>query len=165
MTEWYAWIVLLHVVGAFVFVLSHGASVWVVNAIARERDTSRIGALADLSSLSLGGAYVGLLLLLVGGIWAGIVANHFSRAWIWVALVVFFAVAIAMYAVATPFFKRLRLALGQRVAGMPKDAAVPVAAAPDQIVAIAASAPAALLNAVGGVGLVVILWLMVVKPF
>lgn len=165
MTEWYPWIVLLHVVGAFLFVLSHGASVWVVNAIAREQDTRRIGALADVSGLSLSGAYVGLLLLLVGGIWAGIVANHFSRAWIWVALVVFFAVAIAMYVVATPFFKRLRLALGQRVQGMAKDAPDPTAAPDDQIVAIAAAAPAMALNAVGGIGLVVILWLMVVKPF
>ncbi|HEY8439313.1 MAG TPA: hypothetical protein VIK65_11935 [Candidatus Limnocylindrales bacterium] len=165
MTDWYAWIVLLHVVGAFVFVLSHGASVWVVNAIARERDTARIGALADLSSLSLSGAYIGLLLLLVGGIWAGIVGSHFSRLWIWAALVLFFAIAIAMYVVATPFFKRLRIALGQRVPGMAKDGPEPTPAADGDIVAIAAAAPAMALNAVGGAGLVLILWLMVVKPF
>ena len=164
--ELYPWIVLLHVVGAFVFVLSHGASVWVVNAIARERDARRIAALSDLSSLSLSGAYIGLLLLLIGGIWAGIYAGFFSRAaWIWVALVVFFAVAIAMYLVATPFFKRLRIALGQRVQGMAKDAPDPVAAPDADILAIAAAAPTMALNAVGGIGLVVILWLMVVKPF
>jgi hypothetical protein len=161
----YQWIVLLHIVGAFVFVLSHGASVWVVHAIARERDARRIGALSDLSSLSLGGAYIGLLLLLVGGIWAGIFANHFSRAWIWVALVVFLAVAIAMYVIATPFCKRLRLGLGQRVQGLAKDAPDPIALSDEEIVAIAASAPATVLNAVGGIGLVVILWLMVLKPF
>jgi hypothetical protein len=164
-TEWYSWIVLLHVVGAFVFVLSHGASVWVVNAIAREGNTGRIGALADLSSLSLGGAYIGLLLLLVGGIWAGLVANHFARLWIWAALVVFVVVATAMYLVATPFFKKLRLALGQRVQGMAKDAPDPIAAPDGEILAIANAAPAMVLNVVGGVGLLVILWLMVVKPF
>jgi hypothetical protein len=163
--DFYPWIVLLHVVGAFIFVLSHGASVWVVNAIARERDPRRIGALADLSSFSLSGAYVGMLLLLIGGIWAGIAVNHFARLWIWVAIVVFFAVAIAMYAVATPFFKRLRIALGQRVMGTPKDAPEPVAAPDADILAIAASAPTMALNAAGGVGLLVILWLMVVKPF
>lgn len=161
----YPWIVLLHVVGAFVFVLSHGASVWVVNAIARERDVRRIGALTDLSSLSLSGAYVGLLLLLIGGIWAGIAHGWFGQLWIWTALVVFIAVAVAMYLVATPFFKRLRMALGQRVQGMPKDAPDPVPAADSDILATAAAAPAMTLNAVGGIGLVVILWLMVVKPF
>ena len=161
----YPWIVLLHVVGAFLFVLSHGASVWAVNAIRRERDPRRIAALSDVSSLSLSTAYIGLLMLLVGGIWAGIFANHFARAWIWVALVVFLAVATGMYIVAVPYFKRLRLGLGQRVQGMAKDAPDPTPAPDDDVVAIAAAAPAAVLNVVGGVGLVVILWLMVVKPF
>jgi hypothetical protein len=70
-----------------------------------------------------------------------------------------------MYLVATPFFKRLRIALGQRVMGTPKDGPEPVAAPDAEIVAIASAAPAMTLNAVGGIGLVVILWLMVVKPF
>jgi uncharacterized membrane protein len=164
--EIYPWIVLLHVVGAFTFVLSHGASAWVVNLIRRETDVARIRALSDLSSFSLGGAYLGLLLLLIGGIWAGIYAGFFStRAWIWVALVVFVVVAVGMYSVATPYFKRLRSALGQRVAGMPKDAPLPAPAPDREIQAIAAAAPANALNAIGIVGLLVILWLMVVKPF
>ena len=161
----YLWIVLLHVAGAFIFVIAHGASVWVVNAVAREKDPRRIGALADLSSFSLTTAYVGLLLLLVGGIWAGIYNDWFKFGWIWTALVVFVVVAVAMYMVATPFFKRLRTALGQRTMGMPKDAPEPVPASDFEIVAIAASAPTLILNLVGGVGLLVILWLMVVKPF
>jgi hypothetical protein len=161
----YPWIVLIHIVGAFIFVISHGASVWVVNAVARETDARRIGALSDLSSMSLAGAYVGLLLLLIGGIWAGIAGNWFGRLWIWAALVLFFAVAIGMYVVATPFFTRLRIALGQRVQGMPKDAPLPAPASDAEIVAIASAAPVAMLNAVGGVGLLLILWLMVLKPF
>jgi hypothetical protein len=161
----YLWIVLLHVAGAFIFVIAHGASVWVVNAVAREKDARRIGALADLSSFSLTAAYVGLLLLLVGGIWAGIYNDWFRFGWIWTALVLFVAVAVAMYMVATPFFKRLRIALGQRTMGMPQDAPEPTPAPDSEIVAIAASAPTLILNLVGGVGLLVILWLMVVKPF
>jgi hypothetical protein len=93
------------------------------------------------------------------------VGSHFSRLWIWAALVLFVAIAVAMYMVATPFFKRLRIALGQRVPGMAKDAPEPAAAPDGDIVAIAATAPAMALNAIGGIGLVVILWLMVVKPF
>ena len=161
----YQWIVLLHVIGAFLFVVSHGASVWVVNAMVREKDARRVAALADVSSMSLVGAYVGLLLLLVGGIWAGIAGDWFRFGWIWTALVIFVAVAVGMYLVATPFFKRLRLALGQRVQGMPKDAPEPVPASDSDILAIAGSAPANLLNAIGFGGLLVILWLMVVKPF
>ena len=161
----YPWIVLLHIAGAFLFVISHGASAWVVVALRRERDPARIRALADLSSTSLTTAYIGLLLLLVGGIWAGIDHDWFKMAWIWVALVVFIVIAVLMYAIATPYFKRLRIALGQRVMGMPKDAPEPIAAADADIAAIAATAPASLLVAVGLGGLLIILWLMVVKPF
>jgi hypothetical protein len=161
----YQWIVLLHIVGAFLFVISHGASGWVVNVIRRERDVPRIAALVDLSSTSLVLAYIGLLLLLIGGIWAGIYSNWFKFGWIWAALVVFVAVAVGMYLVATPFFKRLRLALGQRVQGMAKDAPDPVRASDEEIVAIAAAAPANVLNVIGFGGLLVILWLMVLKPF
>jgi hypothetical protein len=161
----YPWIVLLHVGGAFLFVIAHGASIWTVNVIRREKEPARIAALADLSGSSLTVAYVGLLLLLVGGVWAGIYAGFFGSGWIWAALALFVIIAVAMYAIATPFFKRLRVALGQRVMGTPKDAPDPVAAADGEIVAIAASAPAMALNVIGFVGLLVILWLMVVKPF
>jgi hypothetical protein len=161
----YPWIVLLHVAGAFLFVIAHGASIWTVNVIRREKEPARIAALADLSGSSLTVAYVGLLLLLVGGVWAGIYAGFFGSGWIWAALALFVIIAVAMYAIATPFFKRLRVALGQRVMGTPKDAPDPVAAADGEIVAIAAGAPAMALNVIGFVGLLVILWLMVVKPF
>jgi|SRR5689334_11503997 flagellar basal body-associated protein FliL len=161
----YEWIVLLHVVGAFMFVASHGVAMWMVAELPRQKDPKRIQALLDLSSTSLTGVYVGLLLLLVGGIWAGIAAGHFGRLWIWLALIVLVAIIVLMYVVATPFFKRLRMALGVRTPGLAKDAPDPVPAADAEILAIAASTPAGILSAVGFGGLLIILWLMVVKPF
>ena len=101
----YPWIVLLHVVGAFVFVLSHGVSAWMALLIRRERDRARISALLDLSTASIGGTYVGLLLLLIGGIWAGIYGGHFGRGWIWAAIGLLVVVIVVMYAVATPYFR------------------------------------------------------------
>ena len=161
----YEWIVLLHVAGAFLFVIAHGTSIWTVNVIRRETSTARIGALTDLSGSSLTVAYVGLLMLLVGGIWAGIYAGLFGAGWIWAALGLFIVIAVAMYAMATPFFKRLRIALGQRTMGTPKDAPDPVPAPDAEILAIASAAPAVALDVIGFGGLLVILWLMVIKPF
>jgi hypothetical protein len=161
----YDWIVLLHIVGAFLFVIGHGASIWAVNAIRRETQPGRIAALTDLSGMSLSAAYGGLVLLLVGGIWAGIYQSWFTQLWIWAALAVFIVVAVAMYAIATPYFRRLRIALGQPIRGGSRDGAPPVAAPDAEIAAIAGAAPAAVLDAVGFLGLLVILWLMVVKPF
>lgn len=159
----YQWIVLLHVVGAFLFVLSHGVSAWMALAIRKERDRARIGALLSLSSLSLSGVYLGLLLLLVGGIWAGIAGGHFGRGWIWAALVVLVVVTAVMYIVATPYFVRLRGAVGLPTRGSEPDPALRLS--DEELAALVAQAPVVPIVAVGGGGLLLILWLMVVKPF
>jgi len=161
----YPWIVLIHIIGAFLFAMSHGVALWMLLELPKQRDPKRIAALLDLSGASLNGVYVGLLLLLVSGIWAGLAGGWFRFGWIWAALVVLVAIAIAMYLIATPFFKRLRIAVGQRAVGYPKDAPDPTALPDAEVVAIAATSPVAVLSFVGIGGLVVILWLMVLKPF
>jgi hypothetical protein len=159
----YPWIVLLHVVGAFVFVLSHGVSAWMVMLIRGQRDRARISALLELSTASIGGTYVGLVLLLIGGVWAGIYGGYFARGWIWAAIAILVIVTVVMYAVATPYFLRLRAAAGIADRGAEPDPGL--IAADDELFRLAARAPVAILLGVGFVGLLLILWLMVVKPF
>ena len=159
----YQWIVLLHVVGAFVFVLSHGVSAWMTLLIRRERDRTRITALLDLSTATFGAMYVGLLLLLIGGIWAGIYGGHFGRGWIWAAIGLLVVVIGVMYTVATPYFLRLRAAVGMGARGTPPDPTL--VASDEELAAMTARAPVMILLSVGVVGLLLILWLMVLKPF
>ena len=159
----YQWIVLLHIVGAFVFVLSHGASAWMAMLIRGERDRARIGALLAVSTASLGGTYVGLVLLLIGGIWAGISGGHFGRLWIWAAIVVLVVVIVVMYAVASPYFVRLRAAAGIETRGNAPDPAL--IASDEELALLAGRAPVAVILGAGGIGLLLILWLMVLKPF
>ena len=161
----YPWIVLIHIVGAFLFVASHGVAIWMAIQISRERDRSRITALLDLSSASMGGLYIGLLLLLVGGIWAGIVGDWFKFGWIWLALGLLVAITVLMYLIATPFFSKLRAALGQRTMQTKKTDPDPVPLSDAEVQAIAERTPVAALSAIGVGGLLIILWLMVVKPF
>jgi hypothetical protein len=161
----YPWVVLLHVVGAFLFVASHGVAIAMAIAVRQERDRTRIAALLDLSSASLGGLYLGLVLILVGGIWAGIMRNWFAFGWIWVALGLVIAVGVVMYLVATPYFATLRAAVGITSRYGPKDAPAPVPLSDAEVGALAARSPVAVLSAVGVGGLLIILWLMVVKPF
>ena len=159
----YPWIVLLHVVGAFLFVLSHGASAWMAMMIRRQRDRARVAAMLEMSSMSIIGAYLGLLLMLIGGIWAGIYGGHFGRGWIWAAIALLVVVIVVMYAVATPYFVRLRGAVGAPTRGVEADPALPVS--DEELAAMTAQAPAIPLIVVGFGGLLLILWLMVVKPF
>jgi hypothetical protein len=159
----YAYIVLLHVIGAFVFALAHGVSIAVALRLRGARSREQVAALLELSGLAIGGLYVGLLLLLVGGIWAGFAGDHWGRLWIWAAIVVLVVVVVLMYAIATPFYGRMRAASG--VLTDPKQVAKFGEIAPDELERMGASSRAIWLTVIGGVGFVVLLWLMVVKPF
>jgi hypothetical protein len=159
----YAYIVLLHVIGAFVFALAHGVSVAVGLRLRGVRSREQVAALLDLSGMAIGGLYVGLLLLLVGGVWAGFAGDHWGRLWIWAAIAILVVVIVAMYAIATPFYGRMRAAAG--VLTDPKQIARYGEIAPDELDRMGASSRPVWLAVIGGIGLLVILWLMVVKPF
>ena len=159
----YSWWVYLHILGAFAFIFGHGASGLAAFRIRATRDPAQIRTLLDLSSMALGLTYVGLLLLLIGGIAAAIAGDHFSRGWTWAALGLLVVIIVAMYAMATPFYGQLRVAAGVR-AKDPKVDPNPVVSQAD-IDALAGSSRPMVLLAIGGVGLILILWLMVIKPF
>jgi hypothetical protein len=76
--DWYPWIVFVHVAAAFLFVMGHGAAMWVSDQIRYERDATRIKVLLVMSSRSLGLVYAGLVTLLVAGVIAGIMHGLFS---------------------------------------------------------------------------------------
>ncbi len=160
----YQWIVLLHVLGAFAFVAAHGVSMVAAFQLRGERDRSRQAALLQGSQIGVGVMYIGLLLLLVGGIWAGFAGNHWGSGWIWAALGTLVVVIVVMYAVATPFYGRMRAA-----AGLPETAERAAALKPPateaDLAMLATSSRPWVLALVGGIGLLVIVWLMVVKPF
>ena len=163
--DWYPWIKLLHVIGAFGFVLAHGASAFAAIRIRSEREPSRVAALLDLSGASIGLMYVSLLVLLGAGIAVGFIGGFWGRAWIWVAIGVLVLVVVAMYPLGSQHYANVRRAVGIKAYNDPKDAPPPTPAAPAELEALLASNRPFLLAAIGGIGLVVILWLMVVKPF
>lgn len=163
MSEFYSWWVYLHILGAFAFAFGHGSSGLAAFRIRATRDPAQVRTLLDVSAMSLGVTYIGLLLLLVGGIAAGIVGDHFGRGWIWAALVILVVIMVAMYMLATPFYGQLRVAAGSR-AKDPKVEPTPTESQAD-IDRLAGSNRPAILLAVGVIGFLVILWLMVLKPF
>lgn len=164
MAEFYPWWVYLHVFGAFAFVFAHGASAIVAFRLRGARDVAEVRTLLDLSQVSIGVMYIGLLLLLVGGIVAGLVGDHFSRGWIWASLVLLIVTIVAMYMLATPYYGRLREAVGARTGDADTPVPDPSMSAQDLAALVGGSRPF-LLAGVGLAGFVVILWLMILKPF
>lgn len=163
--EWYPWVVFVHVGAAFLFVMGHGASMWVSDQVRRERDPARIRALLEMSSRSLGLVYVSLLALIVAGIVAGIMGSWFSKGWIWTSIVVLIAIIVLMYALASRYYGRVREAVGIRSYQTPKDAPDPTPVSGAELAALVDNRMPDVIGLVGIVGLLVIILLMMLKPF
>jgi hypothetical protein len=163
--SWLPWFLLLHLVGAFAFVLGHGASAMVAMRLRAERNPERVRALLDLSSSSISAMYVGLLLLLIGGIAAGFAAGSWGRLWIWTALVLLIAITGAMYPLGSLHYAKVRRAVGMRTFQDKKDAPLPEPVSAAELDALLAGNQPILLAAIGGGGLLIIIFLMILKPF
>ena len=165
LTPYIAWIVFLHVLGASMFVAGHGVSMFVVFQVRRERDRGKLAALLDLSGWSLAVAGIGLLVLLIAGIVAGIVLSSFGRAWIWVSLVLLVVIGALMTPVGGAYLRELRVAIGQRPRNAKPGDPDPVPVDDAQLAVLQASSKPEVLLLLGAGGFVVILWLMMFKPF
>jgi uncharacterized membrane protein len=165
LTPYIRWIVFLHVAGAFMFVAGHGVSMFVAFQLRKERDRARLGSLVDLSGWSLGLAGIGLLVLLLSGILAGVVIGSFGKAWIWMALVLFIVIGLLMTPVGGKYFTGVRVALGQRTRNLKPSDPDPVPASDAALEAVLVSRAPERLLLLGGGGFIVILWLMMFRPF
>jgi hypothetical protein len=158
------WIVFVHVLAAFVFATGHGVSVFVAFRVRRETDRARIAALLDLSAGSLAIATTAAIVLLIAGVLAGIVAGSFGRGWIWVSLVILIAVGVAMTPLGVNHLNAIRTAVGLPTRSTPAGTA-PVAASAEDLAAILHTRRPELLALIGGGGFVVLLYLMMFRPF
>jgi uncharacterized membrane protein len=154
----YQWLVFLHIAGVFGFLMFHGVSVGVLVRLRRERDRERIRTLLELSGASMIGFYVSTVVLLAGGILAGFAGNWWGRLWIWVSLALFLAIAGLMYPLGSRTFRRIGQAVSMRPSGAPM-------ASDEEIDELLRSRRLVVLAAIGYGGILVILWLMVFKPF
>lgn len=147
--SWYLLWRLVHFAGIVVFVAGHGVSVAVTLSLSKERDRARLEALLALSRGSIVWSNVGLLVLLVGGIANWLRGGYSPQGWLWTSVAILAVLALAGFAVATPYFRRIRGALPDAVA---LDAAL-------------SSRLPWVLFWIETLGTAAIVWLMVYKPF
>lgn len=162
------WLVFLHVVSVLGFIGVHGISAGVGFKLRGERDPRRIAAYLELSNAYLTTMYLFLVAILLTGIGAGIVGGWWTsgRLWIWAALVTFVVVSIAMYAIPVPHFDALRHAVGmQTFNDRRKGIAAPPPASDEELGRLLASSRPLVGAIVGIVGIVLLAWLMMLKPF
>lgn len=151
------WLVYLHVASIFAFLGMHGASMVVVYRIRRERDRKKIVDLLTLSGETARPMYVTLVLIVLTGVLAGLKLQSFSHWWIWLAIVLLVAIVGAMTAVAKPYFAKVKSACEVRPSGVPR-------VSDEELGQILGGPMAHIITAIGVVGLVAILYLMVFQP-
>lgn len=161
----YNWLVYIHVAGALGFMMAHGVSASVAFALRGERHPERVRALLELSANSYGLLYLSLLVILVSGVSVTFLGEFWNRGWIWASLVLLIAISAAMGALGGRYYGEAR-----KAAGLPyheRGQAFPAqpACSPEEVEAALAKANPILLAAIGFGGLLVIVWLMMFKPF
>ena len=119
------------------------------------RDPQVVVGYLTLSQQATRVAYGGLLLLLIGGAGAATQADLWSKPWVWASVIVLIVVVVAMYAVGASYYYRLRDLLagkdGEPITG-------------DALATYLDSRRPDILSLIGVVGLLIIIWLMVMKP-
>jgi len=157
-------LVFLHVAFVMLFVLVHGASAVIAFRLRTERDPARVAALLDASRVAVNSwvMIVGLLGFLVTGIWLGFIGGYWGELWLWLSIVVLVAVVGGMTPLGALKLRRARVAYGLETGrGSEPPAPADLAAAEQEL----QSWDPVPIAALGGIGLLVVLYLMIVKPF
>ncbi len=163
--EHYPWLVFLHVLSVVIFALGHGASAAVALRLRAESDPARLGALLDLSRWSLTVASMGLVGILITGIAAGVIGSWLSAGWFWASLTIFLIVGLLMTPLGRGYLDEVRQAVGVATGNRKKDAAAGSVLEPADLALVLRSSRPVVTTVIGLVGLVVLLWLMMFKPF
>ncbi len=162
----YRWIVFVHVGAALVFMLAHGASTSVAFRLRRERDVARLGALLDLSGASYWAMSLSFVAILATGITLGLMAEWWRTAWFWTSLVLFFAITFVMTPLMAVPYNKVRVALGLDLPmGRKWKGPAEELPKPKDVEGLLGSTRPVAVAAVGVIGILIILWLMMLKPF
>ena len=161
----YPWVVIAHVVFVIVAFGAHGVSAFSMYRVRTEADRARIGAVLDLSVMSLTAAGIGLLLAVVSGIIAAGMGGFVGRLWPWASIVVVVVVWVAMTPMASGPMSGVRLALGMPVRGDKPGDPPRVPASDEDLAAAQARLRPELVTLIGLTGITVLVWLMEAKPF
>jgi plastocyanin len=153
----YQWWVFVHLAGVFGLLVSHGVSVAVTFRLRAERDPARAVTLLQMSGSSTTAFYISLAVLLLGGVVAGFDGGLWGYGWIWASLATLVAVLVAMYALARPYYHRIRFVAAALAEGSH-------AVTSEQFEDLLKAPRSLSVAAVGFAGLAVILFLMLFKP-
>lgn len=152
------WAKYFHIAAVLILLGTHGTSMLVLYRIRGERDRSKILSMLNLSGEAATPTYVALVLVVLTGVWNMYAIDAWSKAWVWLAIVILVAMVGLMMVVAKPYFVRVKAACEVRPSGVPR-------VSDEELTEITRSSTAHLITAIGVIGLLAILYLMVFQPW
>jgi len=159
----YSWLVFLHVLGIFGFLIAHGVSAGVFFALQRERNVDRICTLLQLSSGAGRILIISLLTLFLSGIVAAFIGHWWRYGWVWLSLILFIGIWATMSLLGTRILNDVRMGIGLSSAyGQPPK---PERFSAEELDARLSKIRPYRLTLVGFGGLALIAWFMMFKPF
>ena len=123
----------------------------------RFKEPQQVAGILQLSATTVSAFYVSTVVLLVGGVGAGVVGEWFNQGWIWVSLALLIGVGILMFPMARKHFRRIRMVIELTETG--------TAVSRDDFVRVVNSGNPIFTAGTGFVALLLIVYLMVLKPF
>jgi len=165
MSSLYQWVKFIHVAASFTFIMAHGAAITFSFRVKQEKELERVRAMFALSGSMWPIYMLSWLVLMVGGIVNGFMGHWWSRGWIWASLILMLVITVWMFLLGSRTYHPLRKAFGlpyqQGKEEMPAEEPL---SEEERVGLIAATRPMELL-VVGYGGFLLILWLMIFKPF
>ena len=159
------WLVFLHVLSVITFFLGHGTSVAMAFQLRKETDFARIRAMLDLSSSTLIMMGVAFLIMGLTGLIMPFILKLWSKGWIWASIVLMTIVFVQMALMNDKRYKTLRKLVGLPYMQGNKNLPAEPPASQSEVEAHIKNLNVYELLAVGYGIPMIVLWLMVFKPF
>jgi hypothetical protein len=159
------WLIFLHILGAITFFLAHGTSIVMAFQLRKETDLARIRALLDLSMSSMVTMFIAFMVMGISGLIMPFLLKIWNKGWIWASIVLMIVVFFYMVFMNDKRYKHLRRMVGlpYMIGGKKFPAEEPASQA--EVEAHIRKLNVGELVIVGYGIPVLVLWLMVFKPF
>jgi len=159
------WLVFLHVLSVITFFLAHGTSVAMAFKIRKETDFARIRAMLDLSASTIVVVFIAFLVMGLTGLIMPFILKIWNKGWIWTSIVLMIGVLLQMGFMNEKRYKILRKLVGLPYMQGNKEYPAEEPASQAEVEAHLRKLNVHELVAVGYVIPMIVLWLMVFKPF
>ena len=159
------WLVFLHTLSALTFFLAHGTSVAMAFKLRKETDFARIRAMLDLSASTIGVMFTAFLAMGLTGLVMPFILKIWNKGWIWISIVLMIGVVLQMGFMNEKRYKILRKLVGLPYMQGSKEFPAEPPASQAEVEAHLKKLNVHELVTVGYMIPMIVLWLMVFKPF